>query len=433
MAPGAGSTQVLGVTPLAEEGDVGGGSRPKRRPLGRAFAELHYQLWGGSERPWRSAASVFLGVWIGCLPLYGAHLVLCLGGARLLRLSGLKAYLAAHINNPVTAPFLLYASFGTGHAIFRGSWPALSLSAFEETSWLGLGRDLLAGSIVVGSALAVLAALVAYQVGRYLEAEELTTHLVEEGSSGYVEAGAHHWLFVRGKLRWDPVYMEILRLGIVPSEGRLLDLGCGRGILMAALGAARALHRRGLWSAGWPVPSEAVEMVGVEVRSELLDVARTALGETARLIPGDLAAFSPPRATAAFLLDSLHYLPKTSQAELLEKVSGCLEEGGVLVIREADGGAGARFTFTKAMEYLSVWLRGDWSAKLHFRSLEEWARLIERHGCRLEQAVGAGHRPFANSLLVARRLPEGVSEAEARRRGVEGSNGPGGERVERLG
>ncbi len=433
MAPGAGSIQILEVTPSAEEGDVAGRFRPMRRRLGRALVELHYQLWGSSESPWRSAASVFLGVWIGCLPLYGAHLVLCLGGARLLRLSGLKAYLAAHINNPVTAPFLLYASFGTGHAIFRGSWPALGLSAFEETSWLGFGRDLVVGSVVVGSALAVVAALVAYQLARHLEAEELTSHLVEEASRGYVGAKLHHWFFVRGKLRWDPVYLEILRLGIAPSEGRLLDLGCGRGVLMAALRAARALHGRGIWPGNWPVPSEAVEMVGVEVRGELLDVARAALGEEVRLVPGDLAAFSPPRATAVFLVDALHYLPKTTQAELLERVSCCLEEGGVLVIREADGGAGARFTFTKAMEYLAAWLRGDWSAELHFRSLQEWAGLVQLHGCRLERLVGTGHRPFANGLVVGRRLPEGVRNAETRRPNGEASGGPDGERAGRTG
>ena len=414
---------MSGLTPPGEGEGGAGRRRPKRRRFGRAFADLHYQLWGGAEAPGRSAAAVFLGVAVGCLPLYGAHLALCLAGARLLRLSAVKAYLAAHVNNPATAPFLLYASFGTGHALFHGSWPAPSLSApslsaLGEISWLGLGRDLLVGSVVVGLILATMAAVVAYQVGRRLGADAPTSRLIEEASRGYVEAGVRHWFFVRGKLRWDPVYAEILRLGILPSSGRLVDLGCGRGILLSALRAARSLQEQGLWSREHPVPGEAVELVGIDVRDELLRVARIALGDRVHLISGDLlhVRSSGPTA-AACLLDALHYLPPEGQIELLERVCADLEDGGVLVIREADAGAGAPFAFTRAMEYLSAWLRRDGSVELDFRSLEEWAEMVERLGCRVERIVRAGHRPFANGLLVARRVArERVTPDESQRR-----------------
>jgi hypothetical protein len=33
--------------------------------------------------------------------------------------------------------------------------------------------------------------------------------------------------FVRGKLRYDPVYFALLTQGLLPAKGSLLDLGCG--------------------------------------------------------------------------------------------------------------------------------------------------------------------------------------------------------------
>ena len=72
-----------------------------RRRLGRVLSEMHCELRGGVETPGRAALAVGLGTAIGCLPLYGAHLILCLAAARAFRISPVKTYLAAHVNNPI--------------------------------------------------------------------------------------------------------------------------------------------------------------------------------------------------------------------------------------------------------------------------------------------------------------------------------------------
>ena len=59
--------------------------------------------------PAREAAAIGLGVFIGCSPLYGFHLLLCLAVGWCLGLNRLKMYLAANISNPFVAPFLLLA------------------------------------------------------------------------------------------------------------------------------------------------------------------------------------------------------------------------------------------------------------------------------------------------------------------------------------
>ena len=64
----------------------------RRRRIGQVFAEMHYELRTEGDAPWKAAGSVWLGTVIGCLPVYGAHLLLCAVLGRLLRLSRIKAY-----------------------------------------------------------------------------------------------------------------------------------------------------------------------------------------------------------------------------------------------------------------------------------------------------------------------------------------------------
>ena len=57
---------------------------------------------GGGRR--REAAAIGVGVFIGCSPFYGFHLILCIAVSTLFRLNRLKTYLAANISIPLVAP-----------------------------------------------------------------------------------------------------------------------------------------------------------------------------------------------------------------------------------------------------------------------------------------------------------------------------------------
>ena len=57
--------------------------------------------------------------------------------------------------------------------------------------------------------------------------------MLESTSQRYMASGVFSWEFVRGKLRHDPLYYGVLRAGILPNQGQLVDLGCGRGIFLA--------------------------------------------------------------------------------------------------------------------------------------------------------------------------------------------------------
>src|ERR1700720_4529983 len=105
-----------------------------------------------TERPgaYPEAAAVGLGVFIGCLPLYGLHFLICWVAASLLRLNRLKVYLAANISNPLVAPWLIFAEVQAGAWIRHGSFQALTPRAIKASGVLTLGGDLLAGSLFVG-------------------------------------------------------------------------------------------------------------------------------------------------------------------------------------------------------------------------------------------------------------------------------------------
>jgi uncharacterized protein (DUF2062 family)/trans-aconitate methyltransferase len=365
-----------------------------RRRLWRAIGELHYRLRTEGDSPARYAAAVALGTLIGCLPLYGAHLALCAGIAGLLGLNRLITYLAAHINNPLTAPGLLALSFGVGHRLTHGRWPPLDAKELMRAGPWVLGRDLFLGSIAMGVVLGIVAGGVTWIVARRTRIDPPWDRLTEATARRYLACSHFDWEFVRAKLRRDPLYRSVFaRLESIAS-GSVVDLGCGRGIVLALMATAEAARA----PAGGPGPG----MIGVEARTTAAATARTALGARARIEIADLSAYEPPPADAVLLLDVLHYLDDAVQRRLIALVARQLRPGGVVLVRETDAAAGARFHVSRSAERLAAMARGGWRQRFHYRPAAEWAALFESHGLRVSVQPMSRGTPFSNVLLEAR-------------------------------
>jgi len=378
--------------------------RPRRRwRAGQALSELHYQLRTEGDSPPRTAGAVWLGTLVGCVPIYGAHLVLCVVLARLLGLSRIKTYLAAHINNPFTAPWLLVLEYGIGHSLLGAGWPRLDVAALRSAGLANLGRDLILGSLVLGVALGAVLGGIAFFVSVSARSESLFAKLREETSRRYLDSGVLHWEFVRGKLKYDPMYRELLTSGLVPREGQLVDLGCGRGIVLALLQTARRLHESGEWTPALPVPPLHLELAGVELRESAARVARSATGGALPILAEDLAGHDPQPADVILLLDVLHYLSGENQAGLLRRVAAQLRPGGLVLVREPDAARGLRFQWSRCGERLSAILRLEWRQAFCYRTARSWCELIE--GCGLETRVSPmwGRTPPGNVLIEARK------------------------------
>jgi trans-aconitate methyltransferase len=214
--------------------------------------------------------------------------------------------------------------------------------------------------------------------------------------------------FARGKLTGDPAFRRLLSRGLIPQGARLLDLGCGQGVLAALLVAARASHARGQWPAEWPPPPNPAGIRGIDSSRRDIDRAGAALPE-ARFECADIREARYGEADAVVILDVLHYMDGDAQRGVLERARDALRGGGVLLLRVADADGSLRFRYTVFIDHAATFLRGRGFAPFHCRPAAEWRRLLESLGFRVEAAPMSEGTAFANVLLVARYDPGATS------------------------
>jgi trans-aconitate methyltransferase len=212
--------------------------------------------------------------------------------------------------------------------------------------------------------------------------------VVESAAQPYRAAGRFAYRFARGKLGADPVFRHLLENSLIPAGARVLDLGCGQGLLAALLAAARAPH--------------APDYRGIELMPRDVERARLALGTDCGVELGDVRDAALGTADVAVILDVLHYLSRADQDGLLARVRALLAPGGVLLARVGDASAGLPFQVTRAVDRAVTLARGHGLARFHCRSVAQWGASLEALGFAVRAAPMSRGTPFANVLLVAR-------------------------------
>jgi len=233
--------------------------------------------------------------------------------------------------------------------------------------------------------------------------DDAVRSLLEAAAQPFRLTGVSAWQYARGKLRFDPVYVSILRRGLLPDRGTLLDLGCGHGILLALIAAARRQFGEGHWPAGWHAPPALLRLGGIERHVNRVAVAHKALGPAARIEQGDIRNTEFPSCSALVILDVLQYQEEGEQQRILERAVRALEPGGVLILREADAAAGLAFKATAWSERLMEAVRGQLRPRLHYRRAADWIGLMEELGTTVRVEPMSVGTPFANVLFVAKR------------------------------
>jgi SAM-dependent methyltransferase len=194
--------------------------------------------------------------------------------------------------------------------------------------------------------------------------------------------------FAQGKLTRDPVFEHLLDNELIADDARILDLGCGQGVLGALL-AARGRHGRWRYR-------------GIDLSARGIERARYAVGPAGDLAVGDMRDTSFGEADVVVILDVLHYVQPGEQADVIRRVRDALSGGGTLILRVADAAAGLRFRITTALDLAATRIRGQRVKHLHHVPLAERVRELESHGFRVEAVPMSKGAPFANVLLVAR-------------------------------
>ena len=228
--------------------------------------------------------------------------------------------------------------------------------------------------------------------------------LLELTASLYQSVGPFSFHYARGKLRHDPVFVAVLKSGLIKNGMTVLDLGCGPGLLLALFRAAQSQYQRGAWPDDRPPPALGLDLHGIEWRKSEVAIARKVLGSAAAIDSMDLSHGEIPRADVVVLFDVLHYLDREAQADLIKRIAQAIAPGGLLLMRDADAAAGFSYRVTHLAERIAAICRGHFCQRFHFRSQADWNRLISDNGFTIDFLPMSEGTPFANVLYVARRV-----------------------------
>jgi SAM-dependent methyltransferase len=225
--------------------------------------------------------------------------------------------------------------------------------------------------------------------------------LLDAASRPYLQAGRFAYHFARGKLGGDPAYRSILEQGFLIDRFRILDLGCGQGLLYAWLQAAQRLYAEGVWPEGWPASPRPHSVTGLELMESDVERARHALGNACGVSQGDIRLTPFGSVDAVVIFDVLHYMDGHAQREVLAKVRAALPRGGLLLLRIGDAAGGLRFRYSQWVDKVIMLLRGHSWVNTHCRTVAAWLELLQECGFEARTMPMSRGTLFANVLLLA--------------------------------
>ncbi len=231
--------------------------------------------------------------------------------------------------------------------------------------------------------------------------------LITQAAAPYRAAGQYAWRFAAGKLGGDPVFVHLLAQGYLAGRARILDIGCGQGLLTSWLLSAQQMAAQGSWPSAWATAPNPQHIQGIELMPHDVQRALAAMPQAVQagrvgFVAGDMCRTDFAPADAVVILDVLHYVPVAAQDEVLRRVKAALSPGGVLLLRVGDAGAGWPFRFSNWVDFVVTTLRGHRLGALHCRPLDAWVAALQALGFTVTPQPMSQGTLFANVLLVAR-------------------------------
>lgn len=249
------------------------------------------------------------------------------------------------------------------------------------------------------------------------DADAAWSALHRQACAPYRAAGRFAWHFARGKLGRDPVFRGLLQRGdLCTPPGttgqpaaealRVLDIGCGQGLLASLLQACADAQRDGRWPADWPRLPPTQHYTGIELMPR--DIARAQQALQALPLPlqwccGDMCQTDFPRVNRVVILDVLHYVDHAAQQQVLQRVHQALQPGGRLLLRVGDMASGRGFRISQWVDHVVTLTRGHRVPPTWGRPLDAWLALLRQLGFVPHSVPMSQGTPFANVLLVADR------------------------------
>jgi cyclopropane fatty-acyl-phospholipid synthase-like methyltransferase len=200
------------------------------------------------------------------------------------------------------------------------------------------------------------------------------------------------------------VFRGLLERGELADAARIVDIGCGQGLLASLLQACRDSAVAGRWPVDWPSAPRATDYTGIELMPR--DVARaeaatTTLALAPRFVCADMRAAALPPCDAVVILDVLHYVNHDEQATLLARVHAALVPQGRLLLRVGDAASRRGFAVSQWVDRVVTGVRGHRVPPTWGRPVAAWLSLLAELGFDAEPVPMSRGTPFANVLLVA--------------------------------
>jgi uncharacterized protein (DUF2062 family)/SAM-dependent methyltransferase len=361
--------------------------------------------------PGSAAAAVFLGIFIGIVPIYGFQTLAAVGVALFFKLNKPLTVAGTFINNPLLQPAIVVSSVELGYFLRGGSFRPFHLSALTGAH---MREELLAwamGSVVLGVLAGGVGAAITAAVVRLKARVSPGSDQGLPNPSSF-DLGLQDRLvfvnrmfagcarsdrgFVRWKLRLDRIF-ELLAGLLTEDLGSetVVDLGCGYGITLSFAAFGDSSRR----------------LVGCDLDTHRIAVARQALNVlNADVSVADVRSFDLPPAGLILILDVLQYLPADEQLALLKRCCAALVPQGRLIFRVHDRERGLWSAITMAFDRL-IFACGRAGTRPLMLAAADYHCVLENSGMKVEQRRFRNRLPLAHILFVAKKpLDKGTTE-----------------------
>jgi 1-acyl-sn-glycerol-3-phosphate acyltransferase len=203
----------------------------------------------------------------------------------------------------------------------------------------------------------------------------------------YIYKGPLLEWYTRIKLRLENNYK--VYDNYIPRKASVVDIGCGYGYLVYLLSFI----------------SRDRQILGIDYDAEKIELANHCISKNDRVtfIAADASSYPFESVDAFVLNDVLHYMPEDMQKELLKRCISGLNEGGIIMIRDADKDLEKRHLGTRYTEFFSTHT-GFNKAKdnrLYFFSGSRIREIAEEYNLQLE--IVDSTKLTSNILYVLRK------------------------------
>lgn len=246
--------------------------------------------------------------------------------------------------------------------------------------------------------------------GRAVSPDAAWRELHRDACAPFRRAGRFAWHFARGKLGRDPAFRSLLERGEIQPGARVVDIGCGQGLLASLLREVDRCEAQGRWPGAWPAAPSATQYTGLDLLPVDVRRAEAALAPepaptrtTARFVCADMVGAELPPCDVVVILDVLHYVDHAAQERVLREVQRVLVPGGRLLLRVGDASQRRAFAVTCWVDRVVTLVRSGRLAPMRTRPLDDWIALLRRLGFAVQSVPMSRGTPFANVLLVAER------------------------------